>query len=43
MNLADQNWFIVVYHRFGGYGKEAAPLAAQMAAKWREIKRKHSQ
>lgn len=29
---------VVVYLRYGGYGKEAAPLAAQVAQKWREIK-----
>lgn len=34
---------IVVYLRFGSYGKEAAPLAAQMVHKWREIKQKHTQ
>ncbi len=28
---------IVVYLKFGDYGKEAAPLAAQMIKKWREI------
>ncbi|HXF29161.1 MAG TPA: penicillin-binding transpeptidase domain-containing protein, partial [Chlamydiales bacterium] len=28
---------VVVYLRFGGYGKEAAPIAAQMVQKWREI------
>lgn len=32
---------IVVYLRFGSYGKEAAPLAAQIVRKWREIKSKH--
>ena len=32
---------VVVYLRYGGYGKEAAPLAAQIAKKWREIKLKH--
>jgi cell division protein FtsI/penicillin-binding protein 2 len=30
---------IIVYLRYGGYGKEAAPIAAQMVQKWREIKR----
>ncbi len=30
---------VVVYLRYGAYGKDAAPLAAQMATKWREIKR----
>lgn len=34
---------IVVYLRFGSYGKEAAPLAAQMVHKWREIKASHAQ
>lgn len=34
---------VVVYLRFGGYGKEAAPLAAQMAKRWREIKLKSAQ
>jgi cell division protein FtsI/penicillin-binding protein 2 len=32
---------VVVYLRYGGYGKEAAPLAAQMVKKWRAIKHKH--
>lgn len=32
---------VVVYLRYGGYGKEAAPLAAQIVKKWREIKLKH--
>lgn len=34
---------VVVYLRYGGYGKEAAPLAAQIVKKWREIKQKHAQ
>lgn len=29
---------VVIYLRYGGYGKEAAPLAAQMVKKWRDIK-----
>ncbi|MCE5318344.1 MAG: hypothetical protein LLG04_13420 [Parachlamydia sp.] len=29
---------VVVYLRFGTYGKEAAPVAAQIVKKWREIK-----
>lgn len=33
---------VVVYLRYGGYGKEAAPLAAQMVKKWQEIKQKYS-
>ncbi len=28
---------VIVYLRFGDYGKEAAPLAAQVIKKWREI------
>lgn len=32
---------VVVYLRFGGLGKEAVPLAAQVAEKWREIKKRH--
>ena len=34
---------VVVYLRFGGYGKEAAPLAAQIIKKWREIKQAQSE
>lgn len=33
---------IVVYLRYGGFGKEAAPLAGQIVKKWREIKQKHA-
>jgi cell division protein FtsI/penicillin-binding protein 2 len=32
---------VVVYLRYGGYGKEAAPLAAQIAKRWRDIKLQH--
>lgn len=32
---------VVVYLRYGGYGKEAAPLAAQIVKRWREIKQKY--
>lgn len=32
---------VVVYLRFGKYGKESAPLAAQVYKKWQEIKEKH--
>jgi len=28
---------VVVYLRYGGYGKEGGPIAAQMAKKWKEI------
>lgn len=33
---------VVVYLRYGAFGKEAAPLAAQIVRKWREIKESHS-
>lgn len=33
---------VVVYLRFGSYGKEAAPVAAQIVRKWREIKQKRT-
>lgn len=33
---------VVVFLRFGDWGKEAGPLAAQMVHKWREIKKKHA-
>jgi cell division protein FtsI/penicillin-binding protein 2 len=32
---------IVIHLRFGSFGKEAAPLAAQIVKKWRDIKNKH--
>lgn len=31
---------VVVYLRYGGYGKEASPVAAQIVKKWREIKQR---
>ena len=31
---------VVIYLRYGDYGKEAAPLAAQIVKKWREIQQK---
>lgn len=34
---------VVVYLRFGAYGKETAPLAAQVAAQWRAIKQRSLQ
>ena len=33
---------VVVYLRFGGYGKEAAPVAAQVIKKWRQIQASHA-
>jgi cell division protein FtsI/penicillin-binding protein 2 len=32
---------VVVYLRYGGFGKEAGPVASQIVAKWREIKKRH--
>ncbi|MBA2367799.1 MAG: hypothetical protein H0V82_02100 [Candidatus Protochlamydia sp.] len=32
---------VVVYLKYGGYGKEAAPLAAQILKKWLELKEKY--
>ncbi|MGA8163725.1 MAG: penicillin-binding transpeptidase domain-containing protein [Waddliaceae bacterium] len=32
---------VVVYFRYGAWGKDTAPVAAQVAKKWREIKNKH--
>lgn len=32
---------VVVYLRFGAWGKDATPIAAQVAHKWREIKKRH--
>lgn len=32
---------VVVYLKYGSYGKEAAPIAAQMIKKWHEIKAKN--
>jgi cell division protein FtsI/penicillin-binding protein 2 len=34
---------VVVYLRFGDYGKEAMPIAGQIVKKWREIKEKHQE
>ena len=32
---------VVVYLRYGAWGKDATPIAAQIAQKWREIKSRH--
>ncbi|KIC71926.1 hypothetical protein DB41_AE00010 [Neochlamydia sp. TUME1] len=32
---------VVVYLKYGAWGKESAPLGAQMVRKWREIKARH--
>ena len=34
---------VVVYLRYGGYGKEAAPVASQIAKKWKEIKKQNAE
>lgn len=34
---------VVVYLRYGDFGREAAPLVASLAKKWREIKKQHLQ
>ncbi|HSX11051.1 MAG TPA: penicillin-binding transpeptidase domain-containing protein [Chlamydiales bacterium] len=39
---SDPELVVVVFLRFGDAGKEAAPLAAQMITKWREIKKSHA-
>jgi cell division protein FtsI/penicillin-binding protein 2 len=44
---ADNDWnrpelVVVVYLRHGDAGREAAPLAAQIINKWRQIKKKHN-
>lgn len=38
--FGDPELVVVAYLRFGSYGKEAAPVAAQIVQKWREIKQK---
>lgn len=38
---AEPELVVVVYLRFGGGGKEAAPLAAQIVQKWRELQMKY--
>lgn len=37
----DPELVVAVFLRYGDAGKEAAPLAAQMIQKWKEIKKKH--
>lgn len=38
----DPELVVAVFLRYGDAGKEAAPLAAQMIHKWREIQKRHS-
>ena len=33
---------VVVYLRYGAYGKDTMPIAAQVIKKWREIKARHT-
>lgn len=40
--FAHPDLVIVVYLRFGDFGNEAAPLAAKMVKKWKEIQTKHN-
>jgi len=40
-SLGQPELVVVIYLRFGEYGKEAAPLAAQIVKKWHEIKKKY--
>ncbi|MCI5051557.1 MAG: hypothetical protein MRY21_00290 [Simkaniaceae bacterium] len=39
--LTKPDLVVAVYLRFGDYGKEAAPLAAEIIRKWREIRSSH--
>lgn len=42
MRFEDPDLVVVVYLKYGGYGNESAPIAAQIAKKWREIKAAHA-
>lgn len=33
---------VIIYLRYGGYGRDTVPLAAQIVEKWRDIKKRHS-
>ena len=39
-NLGKPELVVVVYLRFGAWGKDAAPIAYQIAKKWRDIKKR---
>lgn len=41
MRFEEPDLVVVVYLRFGRWGNQAAPLAAEMIKKWRQIKREH--
>ncbi len=32
---------VIVYLKYGDWGKEAMPIATEIATKWREIRRRH--
>lgn len=40
-NFSNPELVIVVYLKYGSFGKEAVPIFAQMVQKWREIKSRH--
>jgi len=40
--LEEPDLIVIVYLRYGDHGKEAAPLAAQIIKKWKEISEKHT-
>lgn len=42
-NFGTPELVVVVYLRYGGFGKEGGPIAAQIAAKWRELKAAHQE
>jgi cell division protein FtsI/penicillin-binding protein 2 len=42
-DFSNPELIVIVYLRYGGWGKDAAPLAVQVVKKWREIKAKHCQ
>ncbi len=42
-NFPDPELVVVVYLRYGDFGREAAPLVASIAKKWREIKKNHEE
>ena len=42
-NWENPELVVVVFLRFGDAGKEAAPIAAQVIRKWREIKQRHGE
>jgi cell division protein FtsI/penicillin-binding protein 2 len=39
----DPELVVVVYLRYGGWGKESAPLVAQISNRWKEIRQEHGE